>query len=258
MLHTLRARRGMVVAPHHLAAQAGRDILRAGGNAIEAAVATAACLAVVYPHMTGIGGDGFWLIHEPDGRVHAIDACGRAAQAATLDFYRGHAHIPWRGPGAANTVAGTVSGWALALQHGGGTLPLQQLLEEAIHHAEVGVPITLGGAHIAASKGDELRCLPGAYARIFEPRGAPCTRAPCCSNRTSRAPCNGWRTMAWTVSTAARSPMTSPPTYAHSAARCMRMTWQHTPPRPACRSQSPSPVHVCITTHRPRKGWPRC
>ncbi|WDJ97883.1 gamma-glutamyltransferase family protein [Xanthomonas campestris pv. incanae] len=173
MLHTLRARRGMVVAPHHLAAQAGRDILRAGGNAIEAAVATAACLAVVYPHMSGIGGDGFWLIHEPDGRVHAIDACGRAAQAATLDFYRGHTHIPWRGPGAANTVAGTVSGWALALQHGGGTLPLQQLLEEAIHHAELGVPITLGGAHIAASKGDELRCLPGAYARIFEPRGAP-------------------------------------------------------------------------------------
>ncbi|WP_173644369.1 gamma-glutamyltransferase, partial [Xanthomonas citri] len=74
MLHTLRARRGMVVAPHHLAAQAGRDVLRDGGTAIEAAVATAACLAVVYPHMTGIGGDGFWLIHEPDGRVHAIDA----------------------------------------------------------------------------------------------------------------------------------------------------------------------------------------
>ncbi|MEA9579444.1 gamma-glutamyltransferase [Xanthomonas nasturtii] len=173
MLHTLRARRGMVVAPHHLAAQAGRDILRAGGNAIEAAVATAACLAVVYPHMTGIGGDGFWLIHEPDGRVHAIDACGRAAQAATLDFYRGHTQIPWRGPGAANTVAGTVSGWALALQQAGGALPLPQLLQEAIHHADAGVPITLGGAHVAASKGDALRCLPGAYARIFEPRGAP-------------------------------------------------------------------------------------
>ncbi|WP_017171368.1 gamma-glutamyltransferase, partial [Xanthomonas phaseoli] len=173
MLHTLRARRGMVVAPHHLAAQAGRDVLRDGGNAIEAAVATAACLAVVYPHMTGIGGDGFWLIHEPDGRVHAIDACGRAAQAATLDFYRGHAHIPWRGPGAANTVAGTVSGWALALQQANGSVSLQRLLSDAIHHASAGVPVTLGGAQVAASKRAELRPQPGAYAEIFEPRGTP-------------------------------------------------------------------------------------
>ncbi|ASK99274.1 gamma-glutamyltransferase family protein [Xanthomonas citri] len=172
MLHTLRARRGMVVAPHHLAAQAGRDVLRDGGTAIEAAVATAACLAVVYPHMTGIGGDGFWLIHEPDGRVHAIDACGRAAHAATLDFYRGHAHIPWRGPGAANTVAGTVSGWALALQQASGGLSLQRLLSDAIHHASAGVPVTLGGAQIAASKGAELRPQPGAYSEIFEPHGA--------------------------------------------------------------------------------------
>ncbi|MDH4906360.1 gamma-glutamyltransferase family protein [Xanthomonas axonopodis pv. ricini] len=173
MVHTLRARRGMVVAPHHLAAQAGRDVLRDGGNAIEAAVATAACLAVVYPHMTGIGGDGFWLIREPDGRVHAIDACGRAAQAATLEFYRGHRSIPWRGPGAANTVAGTVSGWALALQHAGGTLPLHRVLSDAIHHANAGVPVTLGGAQIAASKSAELRPQPGAYAEIFEPHGAP-------------------------------------------------------------------------------------
>ena len=117
MLHTLRSRRGMAVAPHHLAAQAGRDVLRDGGSAIEATVAIAATLAVVYPHMTGIGGDGFWLIREPDGRVHAIDACGRAAQAATLAAYAGQAGIPWRGPGAANTVNGTVSGWALALAH---------------------------------------------------------------------------------------------------------------------------------------------
>ncbi|UXA51565.1 gamma-glutamyltransferase family protein [Xanthomonas prunicola] len=173
MLQTLRARRGMVVAPHHLAAQAGRDVLRDGGNAIEAAVATAACLAVVYPHMTGIGGDGFWLMREPDGRVHAIDACGRAARAATLDFYRGHTSIPWRGPGAANTVAGTVSGWALALQHADGTLPLQRVLSDAIHHANAGTPVTLGGAQIAASKRAELCPQPGAYAEIFEPHGTP-------------------------------------------------------------------------------------
>ncbi|MFT4199012.1 MAG: gamma-glutamyltransferase [Pseudoxanthomonas sp.] len=173
MLHTLRARRGLVVAPHHLAAQAGRDVLRDGGSAVEAAVATAACLAVVYPHMTGIGGDGFWLIREPDGRVHAIDACGRAARAATLDFYAGRDTIPWRGPGAANTVAGTVSGWQFALAHGEQRLPLLRLLEDAIHHARSGVPVTAGGAQIAAMKGAELRVQPGAWAEVFEPAGRP-------------------------------------------------------------------------------------
>jgi gamma-glutamyltranspeptidase/glutathione hydrolase len=173
MLHTLRARRGMAVAPHHLAAQSGRDVLRDGGTAVEACVAMAATLAAVYPHMTGIGGDGFWLVREPDGRVHAIDACGRSAQAATLDFYTGQSTIPWRGPGAANTVAGTVSGWALALAGEGNRLPLARLLEDAIHHAQAGVAVTAGGAQIAATKGDELRVQPGAYAATFEPQGHP-------------------------------------------------------------------------------------
>jgi gamma-glutamyltranspeptidase/glutathione hydrolase len=173
MLHTLRSRRGMAVAPHHLAAQAGRDVLREGGSAVEATVAIAATLAVVYPHMTGIGGDGFWLVREPDGRVHAIDACGRAAHAATLDFYAGAEAIPWRGPGAANTVAGTVSGWALALASGDGTLPLARLLEDAIALARDGVAVSAGGAQIAQAKGPELRVQPGAYAAIFEPEGRP-------------------------------------------------------------------------------------
>ncbi|SEK96598.1 gamma-glutamyltransferase 2. Threonine peptidase. MEROPS family T03 [Pseudoxanthomonas sp. GM95] len=173
MLHTLRARRGMAVAPHHLAAQAGRDVLRDGGSAVEACVAIAATLAVVYPHMTGLGGDGFWLIREADGRVHAIDSCGRSAQAANLDFYAGQDTIPWRGPGAANTVAGTVSGWAQALAGEGNALPLARLLEDAIHHAKAGVPVTAGGAQIAATKGAELRVQPGAWASTFEPNGAP-------------------------------------------------------------------------------------
>ena len=173
MLHTLRSRRGMVVAPHHLAAQAGRDVLRDGGSAIEATVAIAATLAVVYPHMTGIGGDGFWLIREPDGRVHAIDACGRAAQAATLAAYAGQSSIPWRGPGAANTVNGTVSGWALALAGSESRLPLARLLDDAIALARDGVAVTAGGAQVAAAKGAELRVQPGAYAAIFEPENRP-------------------------------------------------------------------------------------
>ena len=173
MRHEVRSLRGMVTAPHHLAAQAGLGVLQDGGNAVEATVAVAACLAVVYPHMTGLGGDGFWLIAEPDGRTHAIDACGAAAATANLDLYREHEAIPWRGPLAANTVAGTISGWAAALQSSGGTLPLARLLRDAIQHAEAGVVVTRGGAEIAAAKGRELRDQPGAWAQVFEPEGRP-------------------------------------------------------------------------------------
>jgi len=169
------AMRGMVSAPHHLAAQAGRDVLRDGGNAVEAAVAVAATLAVVYPHMTGIGGDGFWLIAKPDGGMLAIDACGRAAAAADLALYAGYDAVPWRGPLAANTVAGTLAGWEAALAACPGSLPRERLLRDAIELAESGVPVTEGGAEIAAAKGPELREQPGAYADIFEPEGAPLT-----------------------------------------------------------------------------------
>ncbi|GAA0297683.1 gamma-glutamyltransferase family protein [Sphingomonas oligophenolica] len=171
MQHEVRSLRGMVTAPHHRAAQAGLGVLQDGGNAVEAAVAVAACLAVVYPHMTGIGGDGFWVIAEPDGRTHAIHACGAAAQAADLSLYRGLDAIPWRGPLAANTVAGTISGWAAALETNGGALPLSRLLRPAITQARDGVVVTRGGAGIAAAKGAELRAQPGAWADIFEPGG---------------------------------------------------------------------------------------
>lgn len=171
MLHTPRALNGMVTAPHHLAAQAGRDVLHDGGTAVEACVATAAALAVVYPHMTGIGGDGFWLIAEPDGRTHAVHGCGGAAAAADLALYEGHSTVPWRGPLAANTVAGTISGWAAALAGDAGTLALDRLLRDAIRLAEQGVVVTRGGAEIAAARGAALRVQPGAYAAIFEPRG---------------------------------------------------------------------------------------
>lgn len=165
-LKTVHGRRGMVTAPHTLASRAGLDILKDGGNAREAAVAVAATLAVVYPHMTGIGGDSFWLIHEPDGPVHAIHGCGGAAQAATLDLYAGLDAVPTRGPLAANTVAGTISGWEAMLE--GGSLPLSRILRDAIRHADGGVPVTRSGADIVASKGAELRAQPGAWAEIFD------------------------------------------------------------------------------------------
>ena len=65
MLQTIRSHRGMVSAPHHLAARAGLRVLEEGGNAIEAMVAAASTIAVVYPHMNALGSDNFWLIHEP-------------------------------------------------------------------------------------------------------------------------------------------------------------------------------------------------
>ena len=63
MIHTKHGRSGVISAPHHLAAGAGANILRAGGNVVEAMVAAAATIAVVYPHMNSIGGDGFWIIY---------------------------------------------------------------------------------------------------------------------------------------------------------------------------------------------------
>ncbi|MFC3441842.1 gamma-glutamyltransferase family protein [Sphingobium rhizovicinum] len=170
-LRTISAHNGMVTSPHVLASDAGLSVLRDGGSAVDACVAVAATLAVVYPHMTGIGGDGFWVMREPDGRVHAIHGCGGAAGAADLALYAGLEAVPTRGPLAANTVAGTISGWAAALE--GGRLPLSRLLRDACRHARAGVAVTAGGAGIAAAKGDELRGQPGAYAAIFEPEGQP-------------------------------------------------------------------------------------
>ena len=118
-----------------------------GGNAVEAMVAMAATIAVVYPHMNSIGGDGFWLVREPKGRVRAFEACGHAGALATAKRYRdlGHDRIPTRGPDAALTVPGAVGGWALALEYSaaiGGRMGLRDLLAPAIGHARKGYPVS--------------------------------------------------------------------------------------------------------------------
>src|ERR1700761_5042983 len=107
MLNTTRSLNGLVVAPHHLASQAGLRVLREGGTAVEAAIAVGAALTVVYPHMNSLGGDGFWLIAEPGQEPVGVESAGRAAASADPALYREHglAAIPWRGPLAANTVA---------------------------------------------------------------------------------------------------------------------------------------------------------
>ena len=163
--------RGMVTAPHHMAAEAGRDVLRENGTATEAMVAAAAVIAVVYPHMNSIGGDGFWLISQPGEAPIGIDASGPAAALATRDFYREHglAAIPTRGPMAALTVPGTIGGWDAALSHAafaGGRLPLSRLLEPAAALAREGVPATSGQARVTSAKLEELRDLPG-FSKTF-------------------------------------------------------------------------------------------
>ncbi|MBI1209792.1 MAG: gamma-glutamyltransferase [Azospirillum sp.] len=176
MLKTAQSRRGIVTAPHHLAAQSGLAVLREGGNAVEAMVAAAATIAVVYPHMTSIGGDAFWLIAEPGREPVAIEACGGAGRLVSRDYYRsrGYDAIPRRGALAANTVAGTLSGWGTALAQAaawGGGLPLSRLLEDAIHYAGHGMAVSDSQvAFTQAKRAEDLDRVPG-FVEAFVPGG---------------------------------------------------------------------------------------
>lgn len=177
MLHSKTCVGGMVTAPHHLAAQAGAQVLKNGGNAVEAMVAAAAAIAVVYPHMNGLGGDGFWLISEPGCEPVAISACGQSATLATKAFYAEHGDktIPTRGGRAALTVAGAVGGWSVALDHAkrwGKALPLSVLLADAIGHAKTGVPVSRSQSHLTQDKWSELSHVPG-FAETYAKSGLP-------------------------------------------------------------------------------------
>lgn len=134
----------MVVCPHYLATQVGVQILQDGGSAVDAAIAVQAALGVVYPHMTGVGGDAFWLIYDAQtGTLQGLNGSGRAAAQATSAVYttQGYATIPPRGPLAAITVPGAVQSWQQAHQRFG-CLSWQGLLQPAINLAEQGYPAT--------------------------------------------------------------------------------------------------------------------
>ena len=168
MNNSIRGTRGMAVAPHSAAAQSALAVLREGGNALDAMIAAAATIAVVYPHMNSIGGDSFWLISVPGKAPGAIDACGAAATAASIEWYREcgiEASIPFRGAVAANTVAGTGSGWGAAYRLSRralrGRMPLSRLLEDAIHYAEHGIAVTVSQAASTATRQAELATQPG-------------------------------------------------------------------------------------------------
>ena len=137
------ARHGMVVTSQPLAAQAGLATLRAGGNAIDAAIATVAVLDVVEPGMTGIGGDAFALIWSArEQKLYGLNASGPAPGALSAAALRaaGHKTFPRQG-GLSVTVPGALRGWELALERFG-SIALNTLLESAIDYAENGYPVS--------------------------------------------------------------------------------------------------------------------
>jgi gamma-glutamyltranspeptidase len=158
---------GLVTSPHRLASAAGADVLRAGGSAVDAAIATGAALCVLYPHMTGIGGDAFWLIHEGEsGAVRYLGGGGQAAASAEPEWLRtrGHAEIPLKGILPATlTVPGAVASWAEAHARYG-RLPLARCLEQAIGYARDGAPVSAKLAQFIEMAKAELAACPEAAA----------------------------------------------------------------------------------------------
>ena len=130
---------GMVASPHAAASQSGADVLREGGSAVDAALAAASTLGVLYPHMCGIGGDAFWLIYDAAARkISYLDGGGRAARGATLARFAGQAEIPFRGLVPATlTTPGAVASFCAAHERYG-RLPLARCLRDAIRHAREG------------------------------------------------------------------------------------------------------------------------
>jgi gamma-glutamyltranspeptidase/glutathione hydrolase len=170
------AAHGMVAADHRLASQAGAEILRRGGNAVDAAVATAFTLGVVTPSSCGIGGGGFMLIYlAGQRRAVALDYREVAPAAATRDmFVRDGRSVPElsRRGGLAVAVPGEVAGLATALQRYG-TLPLATVMEAAIQYAQGGFPL---GRHLEqeiAANADALRREPLLAKNFLHADGTP-------------------------------------------------------------------------------------
>src|SRR5262245_40493339 len=164
----------MVTCSHALASTAGVEMLRAGGSAVDAAIAAAAVLSVVYPHMTSIGGDSFWLVHPArTGGVRFLDGGGRAPAAASIPAFeaRGLTEVPYRGVLPATvTVPGAIDSW-LEAHAAYGRLPLPRVLAPAIECARDGSAVGARLAHWIASVAMVAES-PEAAA-IFLPGGRP-------------------------------------------------------------------------------------
>ncbi len=164
---------GVVSTGHGLASQAGLRVLEDGGNAVDAALAAGAVLAVVLPEANTIGGDLFALVHDArTGQVVAVNASGPAPRAATPDWFRaqGHRTVPARGILSVE-IPGMVDGWELLHQRFA-TRPFGDLLGPAIRLATEGFPVHQRLAHQSAQFADLLARHP-ATAALFLPDGQP-------------------------------------------------------------------------------------
>ena len=164
-------RRGMVASCHPLASLAGVDVLRSGGNVVDAAIATNAVLAVTQPNFCGVGGDIFVLYHEAaTRRVHFLNGAGRSGARATLDELgrRGLKAVPATGAGSVS-VPGVTRGWRMLLDRFG-TRPLASLLEPAAYYAGEGFPLSDVVAQAIREKAPSVD--DPEWHRVFAPGGA--------------------------------------------------------------------------------------
>ncbi|MCB4824410.1 gamma-glutamyltransferase [Roseicella aerolata] len=164
----IMGRRGAVATNHPVATQAGLDVLRAGGTAVDATIAISLVLGVVEPAMSGLGGDGFFNIHLADGQALCVNATGASPLAATPEAYA--AGIPVAGPRSASTP-GLLAGLAL-LHERHGTLPWARLVAPAIEAARDGFAVTHHYRFFAGECLAKLRASAGSAAR-FLVGGAP-------------------------------------------------------------------------------------
>ena len=166
------ARRAMCATSHPLATAAAVEIMRQGGNAVDAAIAAAAVLAVVEHPMTGIGGDCFAILAKPGQKLIGLNASGRAPAAATAEWYaaKGITQIEMHSPHAV-TVPGAIDGWTTLLADHG-SLPLAHVLAPAIEYAERGFPVAPRVAHDWANVADKLALHPGSRQHLL-PSGRP-------------------------------------------------------------------------------------
>src|SRR5512134_3183518 len=164
--------RNVLATSHPLAAQAGLRMLAAGGNAVDAAIATAACMPIVEPCSNGLGSDAFCILWDGQ-RLHGLNASGPAPQAWTRERFGDRTQMPRRGWDSV-TVPGAVAAW-VALSGRFGRLPFEQLMAPAAEIAERGfaVPVVVQQKWALASKIGELTSQPG-FAATFLPKG----RAP--------------------------------------------------------------------------------
>ncbi|SIQ58267.1 gamma-glutamyltranspeptidase / glutathione hydrolase [Rhizobium sp. RU35A] len=184
-----RGRRGMIVAPHGLAAEAGHAVLKAGGNAIEALIAAGSALAVVYPHFCGLGGDAVWMLSDARGDVTSLLGIGQAAENVS-----GVTALPPRGPASTLTSACLVDGWGrlldLSRDRWGGAQTLSQLLEPAILLADEGFVVSPSQRFWWDFRAAERASWPGFEARFV---GQGLQRQPALARTLKRIAAHGPR-----------------------------------------------------------------